>query len=381
VRGALARYGAVRRFARLPADERRLVFYSEGPSSWPHLGPLLSELASRHRIEPPYVTSTAQDPGLALGGPAFQVGDRAARDYLFRTAQAGVWVMTTPDLGTFQVKRSAHPVHYVYVHHSMVSTHMIYREQAFDGFDEVFCVGPHHVAEIRAREKLEGLRAKELFAHGYGRLDALMRTVAEAGPRPPVGDRPSVLVAPSWGEHGLLETLGVEVVRALEGAGCDVTVRPHPRTRALRPDALDAISAAFAGSERVVLDEDIAGFASLLAADVMVTDWSGAALEFAFGCERPVLFVDVPRKVNNPSYERLGIDPVEVSLREELGRLLPADRVAEAGEAALALAADRDARAAGLREARSRWVFNPGRSAEAGAARIAELAAEREARV
>ena len=32
----------------------------------------------------------------------------------------------------------------------------------------------------------------------------------------------------------------------------------------------------------------------------MVSDWSGVAMEFAFGLERPVLFIDVPRKTNNP---------------------------------------------------------------------------------
>ena len=58
----------------------------------------------------------------------------------------------------------------------------------------------------------------------------------------------------------------------------------------------------------------------------MVSDWSGAALEYAFGLERPVLFVDVPRKVNNPEYERLGIEPFEASVREQIGRVVAPER-------------------------------------------------------
>ena len=60
----------------------------------------------------------------------------------------------------------------------------------------------------------------------------------------------------------------------------------------------------------------------------MVSDWSGAALEYAFGLERPVLFVDVARKVNNPDYEALGIEPFEVGIRERIGRVVAPDDLA-----------------------------------------------------
>ena len=32
----------------------------------------------------------------------------------------------------------------------------------------------------------------------------------------------------------------------------------------------------------------------------MVSDWSGAALEYSFGLKKPVIFLDLPKKVNNP---------------------------------------------------------------------------------
>ncbi len=53
---------------------------------------------------------------------------------------------------------------------------------------------------------------------------------------------------------------------------------------------------------RFQLETNIATNDSFCAADLMISDWSGAALEFAFATERPGLFVDVPRKVNNPDY-------------------------------------------------------------------------------
>ena len=52
----------------------------------------------------------------------------------------------------------------------------------------------------------------------------------------------------------------------------------------------------------------------------MVSDWSGVALEFAFGLEKQVVFIDQPLKLNNPEYSRLKSDPLETLLREKIVR-------------------------------------------------------------
>ena len=59
--------------------------------------------------------------------------------------------------------------------------------------------------------------------------------------------------------------------------------------------------------------------------DLMISDWSGAALDYAFGLGKPVLFIDVPRKVNDPSYTELGIEPIESSIRDVVGMVIPPD--------------------------------------------------------
>lgn len=51
----------------------------------------------------------------------------------------------------------------------------------------------------------------------------------------------------------------------------------------------------------------------------MITDWSGAALEYSFGLNKPVIFLDLPKKINNPFYEEINIIPLEVSIRNEIG--------------------------------------------------------------
>ena len=73
-------------------------------------------------------------------------------------------------------------------------------------------------------------------------------------------------------------------------------------------------------------EANVAGQDSLHESDLMISDWSGAALEYAFGLNKPVLFVDVPRKVNNLDYEELGIEPFEAEMREKIGIIMAGDK-------------------------------------------------------
>lgn len=158
-----------------------------------------------------------------------------------------------------------------------------------------------------------------------------------------------------------------------------VTVRPHPRTRDRCPAVMDALARRCATTPRCVLETDIAGVDSLAAADVMVTDWSGAAIEFAFGFERPVLFVDTPRKVNNSDYGQLGLEPVEAALRPRLGAIVAPTALDTMGDIVLALRRDRAAIVERIRIARAEIVFNPGRSVAVAAEYVAAVADGRRA--
>lgn len=369
-----------RRFQALEAEQRRIVFYSEDGASLVHMRPVIEHLTGKLGRKVAYLASSAGDPYVSrppAGVKSFLIGEGAIRTSLFLGMRAGILVMTMPDLETYQIKRSrVHPVHYAYLFHSIVSTHMIYRSGAFDAYDTVFCVGPHHVAEIRAAEQQKGLEAKSLVPHGYGRLDELVEQrglrAAEGRGRRDVGRQ--ILVAPSWGPNGLFETRGEACVGALLDAGWRVVARPHPMTRKKAPGALEGLKKKFGGRPGFVLEEDMAQWNSFFDSDVMISDWSGAALEYAFCMERPVLFVDVPRKVNNPDYAALGVEPIEVSIRSQIGEVLAPDRMNELPAAVERLCADRLGFVGRIRDLREKTVYHPGRSAQVAAMKIAELA-------
>ncbi len=79
----------------------------------------------------------------------------------FNFQKADVVVMTMMDLGNLQLKKSINPVHYIYLFHSLGSTHMVDHANSYDAYDSLFCVGPHHVAELRKRESMQGLEATQ----------------------------------------------------------------------------------------------------------------------------------------------------------------------------------------------------------------------------
>jgi hypothetical protein len=376
-RRLLGPWSALRAFNRLSSQDRTVVFYAEGAADWPHLGPIVEELTTVHDRPICYVTSAEDDPVFALADQrvrALYIGSGAARTSFFRLVEAKVMVMTLPDLETYHLKRSVHPVHYAYVFHSIVSSHMTYRKGAFDAYDTILCVGPHHAAEIRRTEEVYGLRRKELVEHGYARLDRILAAASRRPNTPGGGGSKRVLLAPSWGTGSYIEApWGRDLIDVVLGAGHSVVLRLHPMTVRRLPRLGPTLAHAYRDRPFRV-ETDMNAQDSLHESDLMIADWSGAALEYAFGLERPVLFIDTPRKVNNPEYERLGIVPLEVSIRHEIGAVIDPGDLGATSDWIERLSAEREAFRDRLRRARDRSVYNLGRSAEVAAAHVARLA-------
>ena len=142
------------------------------------------------------------------------------------------------------------------------------------------------------------------------------------------------------------------------------------------PGVIQALTDQFGGHPRFVLETDVTRSASLCASALMISDYSGAALEYAFVYERPVLFVNVPRKINNPDYEQIGCEPLEVCIRERIGELVWPSNLHQVPGIIGRLCRDPGAWSQRIRRVRSETVFNIGRSASVGASHIARLADE-----
>ena len=356
----------------LPRDQKRLVFYAETAADWAYLGPVARELEQAgHSIV--RVVSDPDDPARQLPNTYF-VGFGAARTALFRSIEADVFVMTLTDLETFHLKRSVHHVHYVYIFHSIASIQRVYRLHAFDAYDTILCVGPHHEREIRRTEEVYGLKPKRLAPHGYGRLDTLLADLADQPPPPP-SDTLRVLVAPTWGDSSLVAHGLDQLLEVLLQARFEVTLRLHPMTKRHHPRLTTDIAARCAGRGALHIDPHINTTQSLLEADIMISEWSGAPLDYAFARLRPVIFVDTPPKIHNPEHGRLELPYLEEDIRTKIGRLVAPNQFDAIPSAIRELTTEATAWTEKIRAVREETVYHVGHSGNVGAQAILETLA------
>ena len=314
----------LKKFENLDQTEKQIVFYSENQDYFFIFKSLIDELINQD-ITICYVTSSKDDPNLNSSNEkmrTFCIGEGIMRTKFFLNLKASILIMTMPDLGTSYVKRSkVYPVHYVYMFHAIASTHLVYKKNAFDNYDSILCVGNFQIDEIRSREKLYNLDAKNLIETGYSHLDNLMKKYS-TNKQIAINDPIQVLIAPSWSDDGLFETAIEKNISILLDSGFKVTLRPHPMTQKKSEKKINFLNQKFSSNSNFILEKNIPNFDSFMKSDIMITDWSGAAIEYAFTLERPVLFIDVPKKIHNPDYEKLPEIPLEISIRDKIGEII-----------------------------------------------------------
>lgn len=360
----------------MPGRERPIWVYSEDIASFHMLEGYLRELMETHGRPVVYVTSAPGDPLLADHPPKMSVFYvRRLVPNLIPRIHSDVLVTTMPDLGKLHVPRPPKETCCLYVFHSLNSIHEVYRPGAFDHYDAFFCGGPHHTTELDAHFNRYGLPPPALHEVGYYKLDRVAKAHQSYERRHK--DRKTVLLAPSWGKNNVLESHGVEIIERLLPLGARIVVRPHPcfflpiypQGRSI----VDRLARRFEAHPSVEIERSIDTEDSFHEADIMISDFSGAAYEYALGTLRPVLFIDVPRKTLNPNWRELGLPTFEDTMRREVGRILSPAELSRIGREAMEMIEHRRQYKERLVRLRRSAIYNFGRSAEVGARIIDEM--------
>ncbi len=370
-----------RRYRKLSADWRNIVFYSESGQDWHYFEPLIAVLNARLQRRVTYITSDQNDSGLSHQHKLFETICIPEGFFLtlhFNMQKADLVVLTMMDLGNLQLKKSINPVHYIYLFHSLGSTHMVDHANSYDAYDSLFCVGPHHVAELRKRESIAGLKARNLFEYGHPRLENLLSAARTYQQGMSVAATAAVvLIAPTWGEQSIFNTCGDELVGLLLDAGYHVIVRPHYQTLQMTPGVVDRLRAKYGDRDKFEYQDRMGESNTLFRSDILICDWSAMAIEYALGLEKPVLFVDLPRRVRNPDWHALGIEPQEASFRKLAGDIVSPQHLDETPDRIARLLEDQNSFRQKMAKLRSQMVFNIGNSIEMGAREIIRLADEK----
>ena len=369
---------------------KHLVIYSEKSGFYKYFKDLIAELIARSNITIHYVTNDPDDVifEIAKEQPRikpYYIGLKKSIQMMMMM-ESDMVVMTTPDLDKFYLKRSYidKNIEYVYIPHDMMSVHMGFREGALDAFDTIFCTGNHVATEVRATEKVYGLPEKKLVHFGYPLADLLVKAGEEEKARraaEPVteGKLKEILIAPSWQEDNLLDSCIEKLIDKLYGEPYHITVRPHPEYVKRYGARLQSIVDAYAGKvgKYLTFELDFSSNKSIYSSDLLITDWSGVATEFCFATHRPAMFVNTKMKCMNPNWEKIGIQPVEISLRDEIGVSVNKEDLDRADSIVANLLSRTEEYDQAITKCFDRLIYNHGTAAAEGAKYILRTLAER----
>ncbi len=316
--------GVPRLIGRKVADDtstHSLVFYSEGRQYWSTFKPVIAELVGRG-VQCRYLTSDERDPGLSYSSDVVSseyIGAGTQAYAYLRRLEADVCVMTTPGLDVLQIKRSRGVKHYAHLVHAPTDA-AIYRKYSFDYYDSILTSGEHQINSIKKLEELRGTRRKLILKTGCVYYDELSRRSKEvehaAGPK----THGTVLVAPTWGTNGLLRRFGKGILVPLLDRGHKVILRPHPQSFISEGEMLNDLRKDLGQYGNLRWDSDSDGMGSMALADVMVSDISGVAFDFAFLFEKPVITVKYDLNRIGLEAADLPWDPWELTVLDVIGK-------------------------------------------------------------
>ena len=351
---------------------KHIVFYSERNGFYKYYEKVIDYLIEHSNLTIHYITSDPKDDIFEMEKKnnrirGYYIGEKRLIPLMMKM-DADMVIMTMPDLENYHIKRSyvRKDVEYVYICHYPLSTHMVLHTGSLDHYDTILCVGEFQIPEIRKQEEIYNLPEKKLVLAGYGQLEKLkeqydsMEKVNRS--------RKKILIAPSWQEDNILESCIDKLLSELLGKGADVYVRPHPEFIKRYEKKVDAIVQRYQDykGDDLHFELDFTANTSIFDSDVVITDWSGTAYEFSFVTGKPAVFVDTKMKVKNPSYVKLGIEPLEITLRDKVGIRLDPKNLDGAYEKIEELFNNQEEYCKNNIELRNRYIYNFGHSGEVG---------------
>lgn len=364
----------------LSVSHKRIVFYSEKNGFYKYYKNLIEEIIRRTNIVIHYITSDPEDEVFGMESDQFKpyyIGENRMI-VLMMKMETDIMVMTTPDLENFQLKRSyvKKDIEYIYVPHDVNSSNLTFHKNALDHFDTIFTSGPKNKAEIREREQKAGLPEKNLVEWGSGVIDNMTSAYQEMS-KDTTGkeSEKTILIAPSWQKDNIMDSCIEKLLDELKDTGYHVIVRPHPQYIRHFEAKADQLQAKYA-EYGIEVQKDFSSNRTVYMADLLVTDWSSIAFEYAFSTLKPVLFINTPMKVVNPDYRELSTVPIDIELRDKVGISLETDQIGQVKSSVDELLFDNRFSKEAMQQMKEMYIYNPGISGKVGAKYIIQRLVE-----
>ncbi len=224
-------------------DGKRIdyVIFSDDKRYWNSFKLICDEFEKRG-VKAEYWTMSEDDPALSLKYEYVKclfIGTGNSAFTKLNMMRADICLSTTPGLNVYQWKKSKWVNWYVHIYHCLGEC-TTYEMFGIDFYDAILITGKFQEKTIRKLEELRGIKQKELYLAGLPYIDALAARKKEVrNAKNQTTDIKNILLAPSWGESGLLKKYGEKLIDALLDTGYDVTIRPHPQSWKSENDMMD----------------------------------------------------------------------------------------------------------------------------------------------
>ncbi|MBQ8189477.1 MAG: membrane protein insertase YidC [Lachnospiraceae bacterium] len=351
---------------------KHIVFYSESNGFYKYYKGIIEYLLNNTNVVIHYITSDPDDHIFEMAKEndkirPYYIGEKRLITLMMKM-DADIVVMTMPDLDNYHIKRSyvRKDIEYIYIPHGMDSLNLTMRTGSMDHFDTIFCVGKHQKEEVEKTEEAYGLKAKKLVEWGYTLLDEMRQEYKNSNKSMEKSQTQKVLIAPSWQEDNIVDSCLEEILDNLKGKDYEVIVRPHPQHVRHRKEYMENLKKRYESDKSIVIQTDFSSNDTVFEADLMITDWSGIAYEYAYTTQKPVLFINTPMKVMNPEYEKIDTVPLNIMLREQIGCSLETDQLSDIEECVSKLLHEKDKFYDKIGAFTEEYVYNLGSSAQIG---------------
>lgn len=293
---------------------KNIVFYSEG-DDYDHFYTPYVNSCLKNQINFSYISSSKNVPFTKNNySKFFYIGDTFIRTLFFFTLDCKNLITTMPDLGNFFLKKSSKCHNYIYFFHSMFSMNIIYNHNAFSNYDTILCANKIHAYEVKhyffSNSKVKFINL------GYPKIDEIKKEYNNKKNNSVIK---SILIAPSWGnEFENYNVYKILILQLIE-QGFLINFRPHPATIKYFKKYLDEIYSIFNKYKNFKYSHKKNNLKDYLENDLIITDWSGSAVEFALATKKRCIFLETTQKVRNKNFSNYeNLKSLEIIFKKEV---------------------------------------------------------------
>ena len=308
-------------------NNKKIFFFSESKNYRNYLLNLIQILEKENNLSVIYLTSDLNDlEKISNKVIPIYIGTGFFRVLIFTFIKCEMVIMTLTDLGNHEIKRSKNCKNYVYLFHSLVSTHKSYTHRAFENYDVILSNGEYQKRELEICEKLFNFKKKKIFNTGYLYFENLFENKINHVSNI---DEKKILIALSWNKNSknLFDNYAENITKRLIDKKFNVILRTHPETLKRSNRTLKNIKKNFIKFDNFELNTDLANLRPLNDSSLLITDNGGMALEYFITQKKPVLYINYSDKIHNDFFEKIKLNALEDEFKKDIGTSIEIDQL------------------------------------------------------